>query len=1248
MPDFVGAPHVGSAVNVWWQGPNRWLPGVVQGYRTVTHQGAQSATVELSVALEDGTQSWHALHDTQFATYPAAPPTTQALVEHAGHFSDVPTDAPPCAVQFAMPLQLLPAPQPHGELQLPVMSHSMSGYLHPYASMPQMPFMHSTPLAVAPLISPQQLCVAPPSSLPPPPPPPAALPPPAGGAEACTPAHAPTPSPPAAAAVSLPPPADPTPPPPPPPPCDGGAAPPLPPAAAEASPMAVDVGTPSAWRVGDEVEARYDVGEPASSAWAEARLVELCADGCVVAYDLEGEAAGKQARLPLEAIRPRAPAEALAPRVYAAGDPVEARCDGVWWEGEVIESATMAIEGGLVTVHAQVRLLASGAVRVVDANRLRMQLSHPTAAAALARANARSPIGAVCSAPATLAARREGGGVSGLSLQLPKRQRRAPRAADGFAPIAPAAERLPSAERLAAPHALARSSSASSVSGAAARKPTELPAERVRRREDGAVLVRFTVPHGATGGQTLLLSVPREAEELDCALPAGAAAGETMVVYSSAGEAAHVRVPAGMAAGQRLLVSIALPAQPVHVQLPADARPGRRVQFVLPPPEAHDEQTAAAAEAAAAAARGRERERGKEERERGKEERERSKEKRRASDGFGGGNGRAASAPPAERKRERRQAGGEAAADEARDEARAQLRAFEAAGWQREPAALRELRQLPDVLDVWLRCEVLKHRLPLPPLTLPELERALCGLPPPDDAAEARESAELMGALHTALLGALQPPPPAADGWEGALAAAMEAGLWSAAHADAPLPLLQPLAAPKHCAWVTERGPSLCGTFGCTLPNNHLGLHQVPEAASRRRARRGDEAEPPAAAAAAAPPPRRAVPYAEVPPHARLALLSCLTGALLTPAEARLVERGGGAAYLGSDGEHGYWGVMRHYRLYRCKPAAAAEAGGALPLGARWTALCDDKSDCRRFAAALALFCRAAGADGAAARLLASRLRGFLTADDRRAVDEAVGKAAAAAEEERRRAAARSPSHRRAEAAPPPDAPLPPALASLAGLPLLRADSHGEAEGGGVVVRASLRVCKVPVGHRQLAIRAVLKLSIPRQRRISSTLKWRRQDYAEQAEQHKRAAADGERRGGGAEGGEEASDEADGAALEAERVLDHRVGVGGEPRYLVAWKGHGAEYNSWEPWTALAGSAALTARWHHADRAPAAWAAACPAQFESDPELPSWRVVTKRTSSGKVSKVFYGPKGEAVRSRSAALQICALYGKHGR
>ena len=45
--------------------------------------------------------------------------------------------------------------------------------------------------------------------------------------------------------------------------------------------------------------------------------------------------------------------------------------------------------------------------------------------------------------------------------------------------------------------------------------------------------------------------------------------------------------------------------------------------------------------------------------------------------------------------------------------------------------------------------------------------------------------------------------------------------------------------------WVTEFGPALCGTFGCTLPNNHSGLHRLPPGATDGpRGRRGKREEP--------------------------------------------------------------------------------------------------------------------------------------------------------------------------------------------------------------------------------------------------------------------------------------------------------------------------------------------------------------------------------------------------------------------
>lgn len=57
------------------------------------------------------------------------------------------------------------------------------------------------------------------------------------------------------------------------------------------------------------------------------------------------------------------------------------------------------------------------------------------------------------------------------------------------------------------------------------------------------------------------------------------------------------------------------------------------------------------------------------------------------------------------------------------------------------------------------------------------------------------------------------------------------------------------------------------------------------------------------------------------------------------------------------------------------------------------------------------------------------------------------------------------------------------------------------------------------------------------------------------------------------------------------------------------------------------------------------WAAACPANassLEADTELPNWRVQSKRTSAGRDYRVFFGPLGEHVRSRTQAMQLASL------
>ena len=150
--------------------------------------------------------------------------------------------------------------------------------------------------------------------------------------------------------------------------------------------------------------------------------------------------------------------------------------------------------------------------------------------------------------------------------------------------------------------------------------------------------------------------------------------------------------------------------------------------------------------------------------------------------------------------------------------------------------------------------------------------------------------------------------------------------------------------------------------------------------------------------------------------------------------------------------------------------------------------------------------------------------------------------------------------------------------------------------------------------------------------------------------------ADGGRRGSGGGGSgvrdaafayDDVSDASsdENKTFEVARVLDHQVGPNGEPRYLVQWKGYGAEHDSWEPWTSLTMCPTVTAKWHDEHRTPPTWAAACPEQYDADADLPAWRVHSKRTSANKVLKVYYGPRGETVRSRTTALAICALYGK---
>ena len=86
------------------------------------------------------------------------------------------------------------------------------------------------------------------------------------------------------------------------------------------------------------------------------------------------------------------------------------------------------------------------------------------------------------------------------------------------------------------------------------------------------------------------------------------------------------------------------------------------------------------------------------------------------------------------------------------------------------------------------------------------------------------------------------------ENWEVALFAALQTGVWAKRHTAGTFPMWRPegrRVGGKFGQWVTETGPALCGTFGCVLPNNHSGLHKLPEStADRPRTARARRARP--------------------------------------------------------------------------------------------------------------------------------------------------------------------------------------------------------------------------------------------------------------------------------------------------------------------------------------------------------------------------------------------------------------------
>ena len=120
--------------------------------------------------------------------------------------------------------------------------------------------------------------------------------------------------------------------------------------------------------------------------------------------------------------------------------------------------------------------------------------------------------------------------------------------------------------------------------------------------------------------------------------------------------------------------------------------------------------------------------------------------------------------------------------------------------------------------------------------------------------------------------------------------------------------------------------------------------------------------------------------------------------------------------------------------------------------------------------------------------------------------------------------------------------------------------------------------------------------------------------------------------------------------FEVQALMGRKIGIDGEPHYLVRWKGFTPHDDSWEPWGPLASCIAGIRAFHEGQfrngSAPLGYAPGCPSGVEpwqKDRELHGWRITSKRTPSGREYRVYYGPLGEHVRSRNVALQLAALY-----
>ena len=455
------------------------------------------------------------------------------------------------------------------------------------------------------------------------------------------------------------------------------------------------------------------------------------------------------------------------------------------------------------------------------------------------------------------------------------------------------------------------------------------------------------------------------------------------------------------------------------------------------------------------------------------------------------------------------------------------------------------------------------------------------------------------------------------------------------------------------------------------------------------------------------------VPYEQLSPKQRLLALRCICFAAAAASELEQASQSAAPGQLGSLGDSALWFLAADYRLVKVPPTGKSDsscrfspAQAPQSPGYTWQPLAISRGDLLRFGRELAKCCaagslpagslppspstgtstevaaaaavaRLAEPAAVAARHVLARLRALLPPEDLAVLDVAVATptcerrtkslpsslptSSSLKRKHRPGGGGRTPLSQ-AGSLPSPysnGSISPSASEDLRIDPALVALEEPEQETPRV--RCQVRACRVPVGHRLVAIKATLKLTIPRQRKVSSLMRWNAEGgpipLKRISSSSKRSLSSGSvepeaihgpklesvapKHGiGGVQTTPEGADE-----RKVERLLERKIVAGGEPNYLVEWCGD--HENSWTHWSALVSRGKSIADFHAAQFAAGGvnlyWSELCPASWDTDPELPLWRIYCRRLASGREAKTFYGPLGEYTRAKATAQHLCALY-----